>query len=114
MAALKELAKKFPAMNPPIGKKKGKKFKKILAKKHLSDHSQCDGEVPRKFRRSHSEGSTDDMIELVDMIAAEEDGGNEEIFAQGNVEHSEMSLDKCNSENETKKTYEEQADGDSE
>jgi hypothetical protein len=113
LAALKELAKKFPAINPPIGKKKGKKFKKILAKKHLSDHSQCDGEIPRKLRRSHSEGSADDWIEM-DVIAAQEEAGNEEIFAQGNVEHSQMSLDKCNSENETKKTDEEQADGDSE
>ena len=90
MAALKELAKKFPAVNPPIGKKKGKKFKKIRGKKHLSGHSHVDSEVPSKLRRSLSDGSGGDCTEFGDTIDAEDDGVSEEIFVQENVEHFEL------------------------
>ena len=94
LAALKELAKKFPAVNPSIGKKKGKKFKKIRGKKHLSDQSHVDGDVPSKLRRSLSDGSAGECSELGDTIDAEEEV-SEEIFVQENVD----SLDKSDSDN---------------
>jgi hypothetical protein len=100
LAALEEMAKKLPAINLPTGKKKGKKFKKILARKHNahSNLSNIDGEVPSKLRRRHSEGSEDECVELVDVTEPEED--TEEIFIAENIEDFERSLDDGENEDE--------------
>jgi hypothetical protein len=90
LAALAEMTKKFPGMNPPPGKKKGKRFGKILAKKHHphSDHSHIDGEVPSKLQRSYSEGSAEYGDSLVDVIEPEDDS-SDEMLAEENKEASE-------------------------
>jgi hypothetical protein len=83
LAALAEMTKKFPGMNQTPGKKKGKRFGKILAKKHHphSDHSHIDGEVP-------SEGSAEYGDSLVDVIEPEDDS-SDEMLAEENKEASE-------------------------
>ena len=82
LVVIEDTAKKSPTLIP--GKKKGKRFGKILSttlRKHhnLLHHSNVDGGVPRKFRRSCSEGSTEDYEDVVDVIEAEDDSG-EEVF----------------------------------
>lgn len=80
----------------PSGKKKGKRFGNILSRKHhnILHHSNVDGEVPSKLRRSCSEGSTDDCEDVVDVIEPEEDS-DEEMFLLQTVESCEETADDC-------------------
>lgn len=97
LAVIEDTAKKSPTLIPP-GKKKGKRFRKILSRKHhnLLHHSNVDGEVPSKLRRSYSEGSTEDYE--VDVIEPDDDSG-EELFELQTVRSCEETVDDSNGQN---------------
>ena len=80
------------------GKKKRKRFPKILVKKHhtSSHHSHIDGEAPSKLRRSHSEGSSEDTHDSMDVIDVEDYSADEEIFDEETMDSFQVTSDEYN------------------